>query len=486
MKDRYFYLYSLLFLLFWGTTVLYAQEKKQERFTIMGVGDSITEGSDSFESYLFPLWQKLLTGGYQFDFIGPRESKCRIGILNHCGFGGKNAEFLASKIDSIYRLYPADIVLLHAGHNHSVEEEPVPGMIAAYKSIISQIQAVNPYAHILVAQVIPSGKLPKYSYIPALNGKIVELVSGLHSSHISLVDQTGSFDWEKYTVQDKVHPNEKGAERMATVWFDALKTILPTPVMAFSPEIIRYKTLANGDSLTLHLLRPQQVNAGERRPAIVYFFGGGWKLGTPMQFYRECAYYASKGMVAVSVDYRIEYLHRSDPFDSFEDAKDAIRWLRKHAGSYGIDSAKIVAAGASAGGHLAAALGTIGSGEPDSAGYKPDLLILYYAVVDNVSRTFSHSRIKERYREISPMHHISEGVPPTIFMLGTKDRLVSVQTAEMFRDKLLRNGVDCELQLFEGAGHPIFLYRKELTDNFYEVRRKTDAFLSGYGYLPDK
>ena len=58
-----------------------------------------------------------------------------------------------------------------------------------------------------------------------------------------------------------------------------------------------------------------------------------------------------KGMVAVSVDYRIEYLHHSTPFDSFEDAKDAICWLRSHASDYQLDPDKIAVAGGSAGGH---------------------------------------------------------------------------------------------------------------------------------------
>ena len=76
-------------------------------------------------------------------------------------------------------------------------------------------------------------------------------------------------------------------------------------------------------------------------------------------------------MVAVSVDYRIEYLHHSTPFDSFEDAKDAICWLRSHASDYQLDPDKIAVAGGSAGGHLAAALGTIGSDE--AVNYRPNL-----------------------------------------------------------------------------------------------------------------
>ena len=155
-------------------------ENAPKRFTIMGLGDSITEGGDNFESYLFPLWEKLFAAGYSFDFVGPRSSKCRIGTLNHCGFSGKNAEFLESCIDSIYRQYPADIVMLHAGHNHFNAENPVPGIIRAQESIIRKIQAINPEAKILVAQVIPSGKLPKYSYLSELNKRIADKIGRAH------------------------------------------------------------------------------------------------------------------------------------------------------------------------------------------------------------------------------------------------------------------------------------------------------------------
>ncbi len=482
MRYRLVYLYLLFFLLFLcGTIVVTAQE--QRRVSLMGLGDSITEGSDSFSCYLYPLWEKLFAAGYQFDFIGPRESKCRIGVLNHCGFSGRNVEFLESKIDSIYRLYPADIVLFHAGHNHFADENPIPGMIASYRSIINKILTINPEARILIAQVIPSGKQPKYSYIPKLNEAIAEMVKGLNSRQVLLVNQAQDFDWRKYTIHDKVHPNEAGATKMATVWFEALKKVLTSPKQVFSPEIIGYKKLEKGDSLTLHIFRPRDVKRGDKRSTIVYFFGGGWKLGTPIQFYRECAYYASKGMVAVSVDYRIEYLHHSTPFDSFEDAKDAICWLRNHASDYQLDSDKIVVAGGSAGGHLAAALGTIGSGDGVSNGYKPNLSVLYYPVVDMVSRGCGFQGIQKDFEQISPLHNISKATPPTLILLGTKDHIVSVETIEDYRDKLLQNGVDCELHLFEGAGHPIFLYRKPITEDYYKVQELTDGLLKRYGFL---
>ena len=72
---------------------------------------------------------------------------------------------------------------------------------------------------------------------------------------------------------------------------------------------------------------------------------------------------------------------------------------------------------------------------------------------------------------------------PPLILLGTKDPIVSVETIEAYQDKLLQKGVDCELHLFEGAGHPIFLYRKPLTEEYYKVRKLTDDFLKRQGFL---
>ncbi|WP_346858518.1 alpha/beta hydrolase fold domain-containing protein [uncultured Draconibacterium sp.] len=463
------------------------QEKESEtnkRITILGLGDSITEGGKTFHSYLFPLWERLFAAGYHVDFIGPRSSPCRIGQINHCGFSGKNAEFLENQIDSIYRLYPADVILLHSGHNHFNTENPVDGIIRAQKSIINKILAINPDAKILLAKVIESGKLPKYSYIPDLNKNIDKMVPELNLPNVILVDQSKDFDWEIHSISDKVHPNPDGAKLMADVWFQTLKQVLPTPEQSFHPQIVSYKNVKEGE-LLLHIFKPEDFGKKVKRPAIVFFFGGGWTHGTPLQFYRECAYYASKGMVAISADYRIAFLNHSSPFESVEDAKDVIRWIRKNAADWNIDPDRIVAAGASAGGHLAAATGTLNETGSTSSNtnYKPNLLVLYYAVIDNSINGYGPKTIKEKYPEISPLHNINPTTPPALFILGTKDQLIPVKTAEEFKSKMKINGVNCDLRLIEGAGHPIFYYKKDLTTDFYTIRDLTDNFLRKFGYL---
>lgn len=190
----------------------------RRHYTIMAMGDSITQGAGKCHSYIYPLWRKLENEGYDFEFIGPRTKTYDVGPIQHCGFGGKTVEYLASKIDSLYRKYPADVILLHAGHNHFVEDDPVPGMIESYRFLIDEVLGIKPDAVIFVAQVIPSGKLPKYSYIPDLNLAIKKMVRSYHSKNVVLVNVAKGFDWTTQTADDFVHPNESGAEHMAAAW----------------------------------------------------------------------------------------------------------------------------------------------------------------------------------------------------------------------------------------------------------------------------
>jgi lysophospholipase L1-like esterase len=198
---------------------------------IMAVGDSITAGADFFSNYRYPLREKLVAAGYAVEFVGTQTGDTPAGPLAHEGFGGRNTEYLARTVPEHFRAHPADIVLLHSGHNHSAEEKPVPGIIAATETIIASFREVNPRVTILLGQVILAGKLPKYAYLPELNTALAALAARLDrpGQRVVLVDHAAGFDWRKDTVADLVHPNPAGAEKMAGVWFAALQKILPRP-----------------------------------------------------------------------------------------------------------------------------------------------------------------------------------------------------------------------------------------------------------------
>ena len=192
---------------------------------LLAIGDSITQGGKTFVTYRLPLDQKLRAAGWSYEFVGTQQSEGPNGPLWHEGYGGKNAEFLAGLMPQKLRQLKQDIILLHCGHNHAAEEKPVPGILAAERAIIGAARKQNPKVVVLLAQVIPSGKLPKYGYIPELNQAQVLLARELSrpEAPVMIVDQATGFDPKKDTILDKVHPNAQGAEKMANKWFSALK-----------------------------------------------------------------------------------------------------------------------------------------------------------------------------------------------------------------------------------------------------------------------
>jgi len=197
-------------------------------YRIMAVGDSITQGGKTFATYRIPLAAKLQAAGVRFVFVGSQKTDTPQGPLWHEGYGGKNAEFLATILEAKLKANPANVLLLQAGHNHFIEEKPVAGIVAAHREMIATARRLNPKSIVFVAQVIPSGKLPKYSYIPDLNAALAGLVKELHRPEqpVYLVDLATGFDPAKDTIADLVHPNGAGAEKIAQRWSEALTKAL--------------------------------------------------------------------------------------------------------------------------------------------------------------------------------------------------------------------------------------------------------------------
>ena len=192
---------------------------------IMAVGDSITlGGGKTFATYRLLLAEKLKAAGVRCEFVGSRPTEGSATPLWHEAYGGKNAEYLASILEAKLKAHPADIVMLQAGHNHFVEEKPVAGIVAAHREMVATARRLNPKAIVFIAQVIPSGKLPKYAYIPDLNVAQAALVKELHRPEqpVYLVDLATGFDPAKDTIADRVHPNAAGAEKIAERWREAL------------------------------------------------------------------------------------------------------------------------------------------------------------------------------------------------------------------------------------------------------------------------
>ena len=256
-------------------------------------------------------------------------------------------------------------------------------------------------------------------------------------------------------------------------------------VEGFSPDRrITYKT-AGETELKLHVFTPSDYRLSDNRAAMVFFFGGGWNSGSPSQFYPQCSYLASRGMVCMTAEYRVKDRNNTSPREAVMDGKSAIRWVRLHASELGIDPERIAAGGGSAGGHVAAAAGTTrGFDEEDEelgVSSRPNALVLFNPVFDNGPNGYGHSRVKEYWKEISPLHNIGEDTPPTVVFLGTEDDLVPVKTAENYKALMESYGVRCDLHLYPGQPHGFFNFNKP--ENYARTVSETDRFLVSLNYL---
>ena len=256
-------------------------------------------------------------------------------------------------------------------------------------------------------------------------------------------------------------------------------------IKTINPTTIQYKKI-DTISLKLHIYQPENLDENKSYPAIIFFHGGGWNKGSYKAFQRQSMYLASRGMIAISADYRVNKVHGTTPFDAVEDAKSAIRFVRKHAKELHIDPNMLAAGGGSSGGHLAAVCGNIDGLEPQgedlSISSKPNALVLFNPVYDNSKNGFGYRRMEGRHLEISPLHNISTGAPPTVVFFGTKDKTTPVASSKEYEKKMNEAGSRCDLFLYEDQEHAFF----NKGEYFIETLNEADKFLTSLGYIPPK
>lgn len=263
--------------------------------------------------------------------------------------------------------------------------------------------------------------------------------------------------------------------------------LLPCAVLADEDPVGTahvYKRVGSRE-LKLHVVSPPDATPTDRRPALVFFHGGGWTGGTPAQFNTQSTYLASRGLVCVQVEYRL--LDKSDkapPLVCVQDARSAMRWVRAHAAELGIDPARIGAGGGSAGGHLAAFVGMVEGGDDpvDDLKISPRAaaLVLFNPVFDNGTEGgWAQARVGARVKEFSPAHNVSADDPPAIVFLGRDDKLIPVAIVERFQAAMKSAGVRCDAFFYADQGHGFFNRDPFKTRSLIEA----DKFLISLGWL---
>lgn len=234
---------------------------------------------------------------------------------------------------------------------------------------------------------------------------------------------------------------------------------------------------------TLDLYLPANSRPQEKIPLIIWIHGGGWQKGSKDLIARN-SFVLEQGFALASINYRLssEAIFPAQ----IHDCKAAIRYLRRHARSFGIDATKFGVWGASAGGHLAALAGTSGNApalEGDLGETKIDSQVQavcdFYGPTDLITMG-QHVRSKpdqqqppqawpetkllggrivdhpERARAASPASYVSPGDPPFLFIHGDSDPLVPLDQSVSLQRKLQQAGVRANVITVKGAGHGFF------------------------------
>ena len=251
-----------------------------------------------------------------------------------------------------------------------------------------------------------------------------------------------------------------------------------------TPDVktMTYKTIGNRE-LDIHIHYPPGWKAGDSRPGIIFFFGGGWTGGRVEQFQPQAEYLAGRGMVAARADYRVKSRDGVTPDKCVEDARSAVRWMRRNARRLGIDPEKLITSGGSAGGHLAACMMIPKSVETDgddlSISTIPQAMVLFNPVL-----SFENEQMLKRLngdeqlaRKISPTRYLDKNSPPALILFGTNDRL------KIFGDEYWKKAealsIRADKYLAEGQGHGFF-NRSPWTER---TLLAVDKFLTSLGFL---
>ena len=217
-------------------------------------------------------------------------------------------------------------------------------------------------------------------------------------------------------------------------------------------------------------------------------------------------YLAQRGLAAVNITYRLAKPGVSGVDDCLIDCCSAVRYLRGHASELGIDPERIAVLGDSAGGHLAAALGTLTGfdhpGDNLAVSGTPNAMILFNPIVDMTEGEWIRFAVGgnaltdrkselpkstedvQTARKLSPIFHVRSGQPPALLMHGASDKVVPVSQAERFADAAKAAGNRCDLLVLPATGHAFIVPNYKSPESVVvSAAHEADRFLASLGWL---
>ena len=263
---------------------------------------------------------------------------------------------------------------------------------------------------------------------------------------------------------------------IVTAWMLGLSSVFAA--VTTSEHVYR---ISDGVSQDLRVYYPDGWTSGDPRDCVILFHGGSWKGGDKNQFSSVCNYFAKRGLVAITANYRvltdaeIALLPSGSSLKApcVKDAKSAIRWAKSNHATLGIDPNRVIAGGNSAGGHISvlAALADEQNNADDPVGVNTNVLAF---LLWNPAFTLEAN---ESTSEVNAFVHYDKPLPPAIFMFGDQDGWKSASD-ELFR-QMRGRGDTAQYWVAKDVGHMFWFSEPWLT----QTTLRADRFLVDMGIL---
>ncbi|MBQ7541328.1 MAG: alpha/beta hydrolase [Clostridia bacterium] len=192
-------------------------------------------------------------------------------------------------------------------------------------------------------------------------------------------------------------------------------------------------------SLTAYILEPsKEMPNMTHRPSVLVIPGGAYRFCSDREAEPIAMAFLTQGYSAFVLRYSVQDAGMWP--NPLRDAENAMRLIRSRADEWDLDPQRIAAIGFSAGGHLTAALGTIGAERPNA------LILGYPCILDEMECI-------EAFRAPTLDGYVTAETPPTFIFAASDDGCVPIRHSLRFAEALDAAGVPFQLHIFDRGGH---------------------------------